>query len=73
MVCNDPELAQLDRQLNRAFTAAVRAGVPRASLRSRQDAWVFRREAIGRRSRAALADYYRQRIGQLNAMAERSG
>jgi uncharacterized protein YecT (DUF1311 family) len=69
MVCDDPTLAALDQQLNRAFGAAVRAGAPRAELRAEQDAWVFRRDAVARRSPGALADYYRARIAHLDALA----
>jgi uncharacterized protein YecT (DUF1311 family) len=69
MVCGDAQLAQYDRQLNRAFTQAVRAGVPRAPLRAAQDRWVMRREQAARRSRDAVADLYRQRIAELTALA----
>ncbi|WP_133254990.1 lysozyme inhibitor LprI family protein [Phenylobacterium hankyongense] len=70
MVCNDAQLAQYDRQLNRAFTQAVRSGVPRAQLRAAQDRWVLRREQAARRSREAVADLYRRRIAELNALAD---
>jgi uncharacterized protein YecT (DUF1311 family) len=70
MICNDPVLSELDRRLNRSFTRAVRAGAPRAELRAIQDDWVFRRETVARHSAAALADYYRARIRQLDALAE---
>jgi len=73
MVCADATLAQLDRQLNHAYGQALRAGVPRAQLRREQDAWVFRREAAARRSRAALVSYYNRRIDQLEALARRRG
>lgn len=69
MVCDDAVLSDLDRQLNAAFARAVRAGAPRAALRAEQDQWVFRREAVARRSHAALVSYYQTRIAELNALA----
>lgn len=73
MICRDATLAQLDRRLNRAYSQAVAAGVPRARLRAAQDRWVLHREVVARRSPGALAAYYRQRIGQLDRMTRRHG
>ncbi|MFL5295057.1 MAG: hypothetical protein ACJ798_01615 [Phenylobacterium sp.] len=69
MVCRNPQLATLDRRLNHAFSVAVQAGVPRASLRREQDRWENVRERAARRSPAAVAAAYRQRIAQLDALA----
>jgi hypothetical protein len=71
MVCADPELAGLDRQLNHAFTLAVRSGVSRAALREQQDDWELARERAARRSPGAVAELYRERIDDLLALAER--
>jgi uncharacterized protein len=70
MVCGDAELSELDRRLNRAFSRAVAAGVPRAPLRAEQDAWVWRRERAAGQSRQAVEDLYRERIELLSEMAE---
>jgi uncharacterized protein YecT (DUF1311 family) len=72
MICSDPALANLDRQLNHEYGEAVRAGAPKAQLRAAQDAWVFRREAAAR-SHAELADYYRRRILELRAIRDQAG
>lgn len=70
MVCGDPQLARLDRRLNRAFAAAVDAGVPRRPLRALQDRWIVgEREAAAHRSPDALADAYRRRIAELEDLA----
>lgn len=70
MVCSDPELAMLDRRLNRAFERAIDAGVPFRALRAEQDDWLAIREDAARRSPEAVASIYRQRIGELSALAE---
>jgi uncharacterized protein YecT (DUF1311 family) len=70
MVCGDSELATLDRRLNRAFSRAVGSGVPYRELRADQDDWLSIREQAARRSPEAVASIYRQRIRELNAIAE---
>ena len=70
MVCDDAELAALDNRLNRAFSDAVRAGVPRPLLREEQDRWVtVNRERAARHSRWAVEDLYRERIAELEDLA----
>jgi uncharacterized protein len=39
-------------------------------LRDEQDDWLAIRESAARYSRSAVADVYRQRIRELNAMAD---
>jgi hypothetical protein len=69
MVCDDRGLSELDRQVDRAFAAAVRRGYPWAQLRADQDEWAYRREAAAQHSRAAVESYYRERIAHLDALA----
>jgi len=69
MICNSAPLAQLDRELNHAYEAAILAGADRTDLRRAQDAWVFRREKVARRGERALMQDYRRRIAQLEALA----
>lgn len=69
MVCDDPELARLDRRLDGAFEQAVASGVPYRSLRAEQDDWLSIREDAARQSPAAVASVYRQRIAELNALS----
>jgi uncharacterized protein YecT (DUF1311 family) len=70
MVCADPGLARADRVLERSYARAVAFGVPRRMLRDEQDDWLAIRESAARYSRSAVADVYRQRIRELNAMAD---
>jgi uncharacterized protein YecT (DUF1311 family) len=70
MVCADAGLAQADRVLERSYERAVAFGVPRRMLRDEQDDWLAIRENAARYSRSAVADVYRQRIRELNAMAD---
>ncbi|MBW3559725.1 MAG: DUF1311 domain-containing protein [Proteobacteria bacterium] len=67
LICQDPELASLDRRLNAAYEDAIAAGADRRSLRSEQDQW------LGVRERAApdpdaVADAYRRRIEELDSL-----
>ena len=68
-----PRLAMLiaaDRQLNRAYDRALRAGVPASELAADQDQWMASREDAALRSPRALARLYDQRIAELNAWAD---
>lgn len=69
MICQDPGLAGLDRELNHAYAMALRAGASRTVLRRTQDNWVMNREGRASRSRQALAQYYRRRIAELSALS----
>lgn len=73
MVCADPALAAADRQLERAFQRALRAGAPYDELRGEQDDWLEIREDAARRSPRAVASVYDQRIEELNALADEAG
>jgi uncharacterized protein YecT (DUF1311 family) len=71
MVCQDPELAAADREMSRAYRRALQSGVaPTGALRADQRDWLAIREDAARHSRRAVAQIYRQRIDELNAMAD---
>lgn len=71
MVCDDPQLAALDRRLNRAFQQAVASGMPYRDLRAEQDDWLRIREDAARRAGPeAVESVYRQRIRELTEMSE---
>ncbi|WP_293676084.1 hypothetical protein [uncultured Phenylobacterium sp.] len=71
MVCSDARLAALDRQMWRAYDAALAAGVPEADLGAEQADWLEIREDAARYSRNAVTRIYRQRIDELRMMQER--
>jgi uncharacterized protein YecT (DUF1311 family) len=70
MVCADPDLSAADRELNRAYRRAMRAGVPQEQLRQEQRDWLAIREDAARRSPRAVASVYDQRIDELNQIAD---
>ncbi|MDB5474601.1 MAG: hypothetical protein JWP49_112, partial [Phenylobacterium sp.] len=70
MVCGDPDLAAADRELARAYSRALRSGVPPGAVRADQRDWLNIREDAARHSRRALASVYQQRIDELNAVAD---
>jgi uncharacterized protein YecT (DUF1311 family) len=70
MVCRDDGLAALDRRMKRAYAEAVAAGTPANALREDQDDWMDIREDAARYSRNAVANVYRQRIAELERLAE---
>jgi uncharacterized protein YecT (DUF1311 family) len=70
IVCRDAELVRLDRGMNRAFDAAVKAGVPYRSLRQDQDDWLrVREDAAQHQGRDEVAGMYRERIAELKDIA----
>jgi uncharacterized protein YecT (DUF1311 family) len=71
MVCSDRWLAEADRRMKRAYSAALAAGVPPDALRRDQEDWLDVREDAAQISRRAVADIYRQRTRELFALAER--
>ncbi|WP_293355942.1 lysozyme inhibitor LprI family protein [Phenylobacterium sp.] len=71
MVCGDAGLAAMDRRMKRAYAAAVAAGARQDELAADQADWLDIREEAARRSRRSVANIYRQRIDELQAMAER--
>jgi uncharacterized protein YecT (DUF1311 family) len=70
IVCDDPGLVAAHQRMNRAYAAALAAGVPEDELRSEQDDWLRQREGAGRRSKQAVENAYHQRIGELEALAD---
>lgn len=69
MVCADRGLASLDRRMKQAYAGALDAGVEPGLLREDQDDWLDVREDAAHVSRDAVADLYRQRIGELRRVA----
>lgn len=67
MVCSDGDLAEIDREMTRAYRRALRAGASPAALRADQRDWLGIREEAAHHSRRALAQVYAQRIEELNA------
>lgn len=70
MVCADPDLAAADRELDRAYRRALRAGASPEQLRTEQGDWLYIREQAARRSPRAVASLYEQRIDELNRIAD---
>lgn len=70
MVCRDRGLAEADRRMKRAFSAALAAGVPSGALRRDQDDWLEVREEAAQVSPRAVADLYRQRTRELFDLAD---
>lgn len=70
MVCADPQLADADRELNRAYRRAMRSGASPDQLRAEQRDWLAIREDAARRSPRAVASVYEQRIEELNQIAD---
>lgn len=71
MVCMDSGLAALDRRMKQAFAQAAAAGVPEQYLSEDQQDWLDVREEAARISRRSVANIYRQRIDELNTLADR--
>lgn len=73
IVCSDPVLAADDRELAGAYRRALQSGAaPPGALRADQRDWMAIREDAARHSRRALDQVYRQRIDELNGIAEES-
>jgi uncharacterized protein YecT (DUF1311 family) len=71
MVCRDAGLAAMDRRMKQAYAAAVASGASRDDLEADQEDWLNVREDAATYSRRAVADIYRQRIDELDAIAGR--
>jgi uncharacterized protein YecT (DUF1311 family) len=65
VICRDPELQRLQKDLRRAYAEALDAHADRATLRQRQLAWREARNAVDDPER--LAALYAQRIRKLEA------
>jgi uncharacterized protein YecT (DUF1311 family) len=71
LVCADPELADYDRRLTRAYLRAMRSGaVAPRDLQADQRDWLDDRERAARRSPQAMAQAYESRIDELNQIAD---
>lgn len=70
MVCSDRRLAEADRRMKRAYSAALAAGAPPDALRRDQEDWLDVREEAAQISPRAVADIYRQRTRELFAIAD---
>ena len=70
LVCRDRGLAEADRRMKRAYSAALAAGVPPEALRHDQEDWLAVREEAAQVSPRAVADLYRQRTRELFAIAD---
>lgn len=70
MVCRDRGLAEADRRMKRAYSAALAAGVPPGALRRDQEDWLEVREEAAQVSPRAVADLYRQRTRELFDLAD---
>jgi uncharacterized protein YecT (DUF1311 family) len=70
MVCHDRRLAAADRRLTRAFADALASGADEEALREDQADWLAIREDAARQSPEAVASIYRQRIRELEAIAD---
>jgi uncharacterized protein YecT (DUF1311 family) len=72
MVCRDGGLAAMDRRMKQAYAAALASGAPEEELAADQRDWLAIREEAARYSRRSVANIYRQRIDELEAMSDRS-
>ncbi len=68
--CPDPAITAAETDLQAAYQRARNAGAPADQLRAGQIDWLITRQAAANRSPADLAGAYRQRIAQLNALAD---
>jgi uncharacterized protein YecT (DUF1311 family) len=68
--CPDPEITAAEGDLQQAYQRALRAGAPADQLRAGQVEWLLARQAAANHSPADLPGIYRQRIAQLNALAD---
>jgi hypothetical protein len=69
LLCRDPQLASLDRQVNAAFAAAMRGSAAPGELADDQESWILRRDRAARETPDVVPDLYRERIAVLQARA----
>ncbi|HEX2801619.1 MAG TPA: lysozyme inhibitor LprI family protein [Phenylobacterium sp.] len=69
LVCADPALGAVDRQLARAYRQAQAAGVSDERLQRQQQRWLAARSSAAREAPWAVRDVYVARIAELNGMA----
>lgn len=71
LVCGDPEIASIDREMSRAYRRALQSGsAPPGQIRSDQRDWLNIREDAAHRGRRALMQVYQQRLQELNQLAD---
>ncbi len=70
MICGDPVLAGMDRDMAALYTAALGADAAGAATQRRQNAWLTGRDACGGKAdqRACLIRAYQQRITELKIL-----
>lgn len=69
-LCADATIAAADQDMKRAYQRALKSGAPVKVLRAQQDDWQAASEVAAARSPGELASAYRQRIDDLNALAD---
>lgn len=69
-LCADATIAAADQDMKRAYQRALKSGAPVRALRAQQDDWQAASETAAARSPGDLASAYRQRIDELNALAD---
>ena len=68
LICGDPGLSTMDRQLASVYTAAEKKGGATESLKTEQDAWIARRNGCkGSNLRGCVERAYNNRIAELQA------
>jgi uncharacterized protein YecT (DUF1311 family) len=72
LVCRDPQLAAQDARLAQALASAAKAGVPVDDLQDGQATWLAQRNAAAHRSRAEVSSAYRQRIEEVESLANQA-
>jgi uncharacterized protein YecT (DUF1311 family) len=65
LVCADPELADDDQRMARAYRAAIASGAPERVLAREQRDWLNARDDAARRSRRDVANLYTRRLDDL--------
>ncbi len=68
LICSDPGLSTMDRQLASVYASAEKKGGATESLKTEQEAWVARRNGCkGSNLRACVERAYNNRIAELQA------
>lgn len=69
LVCSNPTLGAVDRELARAYRQAQAAGVPEWRLEQQQQRWIAARANAAREAPWAVRDVYAARIAELRDMS----
>jgi uncharacterized protein len=70
IACRDPGLRAADRRMAEAYVGALAAGASERRLRRDQVDWLNLREDAARHSKQAVENLYRQRIQELEGVAD---